>query len=919
MAASLAPGFLDRASEREALDRMLATVREGQSAVLVIRGEAGIGKSALLQYAAHHASGFRLAQVTSVEAEMELPFAGIHQLCVPLLDQLDALPLPQQDALNVALGLASGEVPNRFLVGLAVLGLLSAAAEEKPLLCLVEDAQWLDDASGLILGFIARRLLAESVAILVTIREPNTRPDFDGLPELRLRGLGAEDALTLLVRAVPGRLDDRVRDRIIAETRGNPLALLDLPRSMSATELAGGFELVGSTDLPRHLEDHYLQRAAELPEATQRLLLLAATEPVGDATLVWRAAEGLAIERRSLAPAEDAQLVEVGARVRFRHPLVRSAIYRAAAHSERRAAHQALAEATDPDTDPDRRAWHRAHAAVGVDEEVAAELERSADRARARGGAAAAAAFLAHATELTPDPAERGRRALAAAHAKFDAAASDAALELLATAELAPLDELQRARLERLRAEIAFARTRGKDAPALLLDAARRLEPLDAAMARETHLEAMAAAMFAGRFGDHPGVREAAEAARAAPASPQPPRAIDLLLDGLATRFTEGYSAGLLPLRRALDAFRDVDGSTVGDVRWLWLACRLAPDLWDDELWHELATRGLRVARETGALSMLPIAATYRASLHVHAGEFGAASSLIEEADAITQATEMAPLKYASLMLAAWRGIEADGLELIEAGRLEATARGEGMGLGVVEWATALLYNGCGRYDEAFAAAQRGCEHDDVGLFARSLSELIEAGVRSGATDAASAALDRLSGLTRASGTDWALGVEAGSRALLSDTGDAEPLYREAVERLGRSRGVLHLARARLQYGEWLRRENRRVDAREELRAAHEMFSSIGAEGFAERTRHELLATGETVRRRTDDARGVLTPQEAHIARLARDGLSNPEIGAQLFISPRTVQYHLRKVFLKLEITSRNQLLRLPASSFTSA
>jgi DNA-binding CsgD family transcriptional regulator len=545
---------------------------------------------------------------------------------------------------------------------------------------------------------------------------------------------------------------------------------------------------------------------------------------------------------------------------------------------------------------------------VTVDEPVAGELERSADRARARGGAAAAAAFLARAAALTPDPAERGRRALAAAQAKFDAAASDAALELLATAELAPLDELQRARLERLRAEIAFARTRGSDAPALLLDAARRLEPLDAAMARETHLQAVAAAMFAGRLGDYPGVREAAEAARAAPAAPRPPRAIDLLLDGLATRFTEGYSAGVPPLREALGAFRHVERSAAEDVRWRWLACRLAQDLWDDELWYVLATRGVRAARETGALSALAIAATYRASLHVHAGAFDAASSLIDEADAITQATEMAPLKYASLMLAAWRGNEANGLELIEAARLEATARGEGMGLGVIEWATALLYNGRGRYSEALAAAQRGCEHDDVGLFAWSLVELIEAGVRSGATGATSAALDRLSDRTQASGTDWALGIEAGSRALLSDGRSAEFLYREAVERLARTRGVVHLARARLLYGEWLRREQRRVDAREQLRAAHEMFAAMGAEAFAERARGELLATGETVRKRTVETRDDLTAQEAQIARMARDGRANPEIGAQLFISPRTVEWHLRNVFTKLGIRSRREL-----------
>jgi DNA-binding CsgD family transcriptional regulator len=919
MAATLASGFLDRTSEREVLDRLVSDVREGESGVLVIRGEAGIGKTALLRYAARHASGFRVARVTGVEAEMELPFAGIHQLSAPLLDQVDALPQPQRDALCVALGLASGDVPDRFLVGLAVLGLLSAAAEERPLLCLLEDSQWLDEASGLILGFIARRLLAESVAMVVTVREPSTRHDFDGLPELPLRGLAEEDAHTLLMRAVPGRLDDRVRDRIVAETRGNPLALLDLPGSMSAAELAGGFELLAATDLPRHLEERYLQRAGELPEATQRLLLLAAAEPIGDATLVWRAAHGLGIERSSLAPAEDAQLVEVGARVRFRHPLVRSAVYRAAIVSERRAAHRALAEATDSDTDPDRRAWHRAHAAVGVDEEVAAELERSADRARARGGAAAAAAFLAYAAELTPDSAERGKRALAAAQAKFDAGASDAALELLASAELSPLDELQRARLERLRAEIAFERTRGSDAPAMLLHAARRLDSLDAALARETHLEAMAAAMFAGRLGGKPGIREAAEAALTAPAAPQPPRAIDLLLDGLATRYTDGYAAGLPLLRTALGAFRDLEGLTAADVRWLWLACRLAQDLWDEELWHDLATRGVRVAREAGVLTLLPGMANFLAAFNVHSGAIANATGLIDEVDAITEATGIPPLHYAVLMLAAWRGDQSRMDAISDETIPGAMARGEGLSVGLLAWMTALLHNGHGRGAEALTAARQACEHEDVIAYGWALVELIEAGVRVGRHDEAATALDRLSERTRASGTEWALGIEAGSRALLSEGQDAEPLYHEAVERLARSRGMVHLARARLLYGEWLRRENRRVDAREQLRVAHEMFSGIGAQGFAERARHELLATGETVRKRADDAPEVLTPQEAHIARLARDGLSNPEIGAQLFISPRTVQYHLRKVFLKLDITSRNQLSRVPASHFTTA
>src|SRR5215208_4544469 len=909
MASAQTRELLGRRSECDAFDRLLANVRAGQSAVLVVRGEAGVGKTALLRCLIDGASGCRIARAVGVESEMELPFAGLHQLCGPMLDRLDRLPAPQRDALATAFGLSAGDPPDRFLVGLAVLSLLSDVAEERPLVCVVDDAQWQDRASAQTLGFVARRLLAESVGLVFAVREPIPAPDLAGLPELVVGGLDEGDASALLHSAIPGRLDERVRDRIVTEARGNPLALLELPRGLTSAELAGGFGIPQPVmPLANRIEQSFLRQLESVPSETRRLLLTAAAEPVGDVPLLWRAAEWLGLGIDAAAPAQAAGLIDLGARVRFRHPLLRSTVYRAATFPERQEVHRALAEATDPDTDPDRRAWHRAQAASGPDEAVAGELQRSADRAQARGGVAAAAAFLARAAELTPDPAERGRRALAAAQAKFDAAASDTALELLATAELAPLDELQRARLERLRAELVFARTRGSDAPALLLDAARRLEPLDAAMARETHLEAMAAAMFAGRLGDGPGVREAAEAAQDAPAAPQPPRAIDLLLDGLATRFTDDYLAGVPPVRKALDAFCRVDGLTARDVRWLWLACRLAQDLWDDELWQVLATRGVRLAREAGALAVLPIAATYRASLYVHAGAFDAAASLIDEADAITHATGMAPLKYASLMLAAWRGKEADGFALIESGRNEATARGEGMGLGVVDWATALLYNGRGRYAEALAAAERGCGHDDVGLFAWSLVELVEAGARSGATDVAAAALERLSERTRASGTDWALGIEAGSRALLSEGSDAEAHHREAVERLERCRGVVHLARARLLYGEWLRRENRRVDARGELRAAYDQFDRIGAEGFAERARGELLATGETAPRRTVETRDVLTPQEAQIARMASDRQTNPEIGAKLFISPRTVEYHLRKVFTKLDVSSRKEL-----------
>jgi DNA-binding CsgD family transcriptional regulator len=572
-----------------------------------------------------------------------------------------------------------------------------------------------------------------------------------------------------------------------------------------------------------------------------------------------------------------------------------------------------LAEAIDPELEPDRRVWHRAQATPSPDEDVASDLERSARQAQARGGFAAAAAFLARASELTPDPARRGARALAAAQAKFEAAAPDQALELLATAELGPLNELQRARVERLRVQIAFARHRGRDAPPLLLDSAKRLEPLDPGLARETYLEALGAAIFAGRESAGRGAIEAAEAARAAPPGPQPPRTTDLLLDGLATRFTEPYAAALPPLRRAMGALAGRAGGGEDDLRWLWLACPvtpepLAPELWDDETWHELATRAVRLARDAGALGVLPVALSYCACVHVHAGEFATASALIDEADAIAEATGNPPLRYTSLVLMAWRGQAAPALHVIETSIQEAAARGEGRAIGLAHYATALLYNGLARYQDALAAAQRACAHEDLGFFGWALVELVEAAARSDARQVASDALCRLGERTRASGTEWALGIQARSEALLSDGQAAEALYLEAIERLARSRIAVHAARAHLMYGEWLRRERRRLEARKELRVAHEMFCEIGAEAFAGRAERELVATGQRARKRTVETREELTSHELQVARLARDGLSNPEIGTQLFISPRTVEYHLHKVFTKLGISSRNEL-----------
>jgi len=899
--------LLGRRSECEKFDQLLDAVRAGQSRALVVLGEPGLGKTALLEYASERATGCRVVRAAAVQSEMELAFAALHQLCAPMLDRLERLPSPQRDALSVAFGLSTGKAPDRFLVGLAALSLLSAMAAEQPLVCVVDDAQWLDRASAQTLAFVARRLLAESIALVFATREPSA--DFTGLPELTLEGLSDAEARELLDSAVKGRVDERVRDRFIAETRGNPLALLELPHGKSADWLTGGFACPDALPLSGRIEESFRQRIGALPAETQRVLLVAAAEPLGEPVLVWRAAERLGISAEAAGPATADGLVEFGTRVRFRHPLVRSAVYRAASLEERQAAHGALADATDPEVDPDRRAWHRAHATPALDEDVAAELERSAGRAQARGGMAAAAAFLERATELTPEPARRAQRALAAAQAKHQAGAFDVALGLLATAQAGPLDELQHARADLLGGRIEFTASRGSDAPALLLKAAKRLEPLDVPLARETYLDALSAALVAGRLAGGVGVLEVAKAARAVPPAPEPPRAADLLLDGLAELIAEGYAAGTPMLKRALSAFRSDDISKEEGLRWYALACRIAMNLWDDESWDVLSTRQVQLARDAGALAVLFIALRSRIGLHLHAGELAAAASVAEEAEAVAEAIGSRFAPYDVLALTVWRGREADASELLEACVKEVVARGEGMGLATIRWLSAGLYNGLGRYEEALAAAQQASAYPHDFLFSTwGLVELIEAAVRCGTAEPAADALQQLSDRTRASGTDWALGIEARSRALLSDNEAAELLYREAIERLSRTRIRAELARAHLLYGEWLRRERRRQDAREQLRTAQDMFTTMGMEAFAERAARELVATGETARKRSVETSGELTPQEAQIARLARDGLSNPEIGSQLFISPRTVQYHLHKVFAKLEISSRTQL-----------
>ena len=903
------PGLTDRHAECDVLGRLVAAVRAGESRALVVHGEPGVGKTALLEYLAGQASGCRVAHAGGVQSEMELAFAVLHQLCAPMLDRLERLPAPQRDALRTAFGLSAGPAPDRFLIGLAVLGLLSEMAGERPLVCIVDDEQWLDSASAQVLAFVARRLGAESVGLVFGARVPTG--DLAGLPELVIGGLREDDARALLDSALTGPLDTLVRDQIVAEAHGNPLALLELPRGWTAAELAGGFGLPGPVPLAGRIEESFRRQLAALPAQPRRLLQLAAAEPTGDPVLVWRAAGRLGICAEAAGPAVEAGLAEFGVRVRFRHPLVRSAAYQSAPTDDLREIHAALAEVTDPASDPDRLTWHRAAATAAPDENVATELERSAGRAQARGGLSAAAAFLERAMLLTPDPGRRADRAIAAAEAKHQAGAPDVAAELLVMAEAGPLEELARARISLLRGQMAFSAGNSSDTPRLLIDAARRFEALDARLARETYLEALSAALLGHRTSQI-GTSEIARAARGATAAPpSDSRAPDLLLEGMATLITDGYETGVPAVQRALSVFRDGDLPIGEQLRWLFVATRCAIDIWDDESWRDLAIRQVELARAVGALSLLPFAITQRFGMHLHAGEFATVAQLVDEFSVLKEATATGLPDFGTMMLAAWQGRSREAFRLIDEFITDMSERGQGYGVSLPHYTASVLYNGLGRYSDAMASAELASEQrDDLAFANLALAELIEAAVRGGQPGRAAAAMRRLTELTLPSGTAWGLGVAARSRALLSEGDEAERLYREAIGHLSSAPARTELARAHLLYGEWLRRQRRRREAREHLHTARDMLEAMGMDAFAERAGRELRATGETARKRTAaTARDEeLTAQEAQIARLAREGLSNPEIGTRLFISARTVQYHLGNIFAKLGIASRIQL-----------
>jgi DNA-binding CsgD family transcriptional regulator len=894
--------LLGRRAECEFLDAALTSGAQGSSQVVVLRGDAGAGKSALLDYTVGRADGWRVAKAAGVESEMELAYSGLHQLCAPMLAHLDSLPDPQRGALATVFGVEAGPAPDRFLVGLATLTLLAEVADEQPLLCVIDDAHWLDAASAQIVLFVCRRLLAERVVILSAARTGIGDDVFAGLPHLTVPPLNDSDARELLLSVVHGPLDVAVLDQLVTESHGNPLALQELSRTGAKPGLAGGFGVLDGRPVVGKVEQSYALRLAGLPQPTRLLVLAAAAEPLGDPVLLNRAAEHLGIDFAAIGPAVDEGLVDVRARVEFAHPLARSAVYRTATAADRQSVHRALAEATDPGIDPDRRAWHRAQATAAPDENVADELEQSADRAQARGGIAAAAAFLDRAVSLTVDPARRAERALLAAQASAHAGEFDAALGLLATADSGPLDDAQRARADLLRGQIGFASGLGNDIPRSLMTAARALEPLDIDLARETYLSAWNAVCEVGDLSEKDLLSEIALSVRALSSTADPPRPIDVLLDGLAILTTEGFAPAVPTLERAYEMLMTLSVEDI--LRWGGATTTAGIGLWDIEGQYAMSTRYVDLVRTAGALSELTLYLSRAAIACMRMGELGQAGMLIAEGEDIATAIGSRFAQSTRMRLLAMQGRETETLAAIEA----AVPTLAGTNKGRAHWATAILCNGLGRYEEAAVAARRASSIIFPTPSRFALAELVEAAARTGDVELAGTSLEQLIEITRPAKNNAALGIEARCRALLNDGAAAEDDYLEAIERLARTRLRPDLARAHLLYGEWLRREGRRVDAREQLRIAHDMLATIGMEAFAERARRELNATGETVRKRIDETRGQLTPQETQIAQLARDGLTNREIGAQLFLSERTVEWHMRKVLAKLGIKSRRQL-----------
>jgi DNA-binding CsgD family transcriptional regulator/tetratricopeptide (TPR) repeat protein len=919
--------LLDRRMEKAAIDRVLGSVRDGFSGTLVVRGGPGVGKTALLRYAIDSAPDLQVCGATGVEAEINLDFGALYQLLVPFLSRIPDLGPPQRHALRVAFGLEEGVPPSRFLVGLAALMTLSRAAEDKPVLCLVDDAQWLDAESAQALAFAARRLYADRVGMIVAMSEPATLPEpatlqvFEGLPTVVVGGLPDAEAAELLRRVAGAHLDEQVARRILEDTQRNPLALAELGAQFTADQLAGRASLPEPIPVSQRLAQRFMRQVRDLPTDTQAFLLLAGADIEGDRVSLWRAASLAGIDAdAAAAAAEAADLVELsGSLVWFRHPLIRSAVYHGATDAQRRAAHLALAEASDSGSavGRSRRAWHRAAAAIAPDEGIAAGLEEAAECESARGGYAARAALLRRAVELTPDDGRRAGREVALAEAELISGHPDTARDIVTGALPRLTDDRQRGLAKRLNGAVLFATGDAAAAADALEEASQALAPGDRAAARDAILEATRAAIWAGPA----QTRKITSAARSFPGlTGTEPTVSDLLLEGWQARFTAGYGPAVAPLRAAVAALRADDLDPATGLQWFEMGVAAAGSLWDDQGFIDLTSRWVHAARTLGALTELPVALAWQAYSAAVTGRFQDADTrLAELRELIMVSPRPGLLGIDSLcegLLLAYRGklaaARASGIAQIR----ESTARGQRKLAEFGQYIVAVADLCAGDCDAAAAAARAVIDDDTPATAERALPELIEAAARAGHREVAGSAFETMSERTLAAGTPWALGLRSRCAALIDDGECAEEHYQEAISQLQRCRTVVDLACTHLLFGQWLRRARRRRDARRELRIAWDMFTAMGADGFAGQAATELRATGERARTRSPETSFDLTPREAGVADLAAAGASNTDIAAQLFISPRTVEHHLGNVFRKLGITSRTQLARLrPASA----
>ncbi|MEU2778235.1 AAA family ATPase [Streptomyces sp. NPDC007162] len=902
------PPMVGRHSERAAIGRLLESVRDGFSGVLVLTGDAGVGKSRLLEYAAESAQDLTVVRLVGVEAETRLGYGALHRLLRPYLGRLPALPPRQRDALSAAFGLTEASPSDRHLVGLAALTLLSDAAAATPMLCVVDDVQWLDRESAETLAFVGRRLCADCLGLLFAGRDGTGGHDvFGALPALRLDGLADTEARALLTAGVTGHLDQAVAEQLVVGTGGNPLALLELAVNLGSEQLAGVVPLPEPLPVNQQLEEHFRRAAALLPADTQTLLLLMATTPTDDQATLWRAAGALGLSIRSAAPAVAAGILHRATTVEFRHPLIRSAVHSGASAAERRTVQVALAATSAPE----RRAWHLAEATDGPDDSVAAELEAASELARTRGGYSEQALVLTRAAEMTAHPGKRAERYLAAAAAHLTAGNLPAVQPLLDIATPDLTGPVVRARATRLRASVEMISGRPRHVPAMLLDAVADLGADDPAASWDLLCEATYAAIVGGRMitgtTPHEVARATADAWRA-PALPA--WSPDPLMAALARSVAYGYAAGAPALAAALARLRTADELQEQNPLSVMISAA-GDELWDIEAKREILGKLVTADRHRGALHGLIMALLALSTVEIWDGRFAAAESCYNEACDYMAATGYRESgDFHKALLYAWTGREAELRAAVATMRAYSEKLGIGMTYRWIGQALSIFEIGRGRYREALDALLAVFTDHPLILGDVNLAGMVEAGLRAGDRKAAALAMERMEERAPLAGTPWALGLLARCRALITDDDGAEQLYLESIAQLGKVPVAVELAWSRLLFGEWLRRRRRRAEARVHLRAAYESFESWGAAPFAERARAELLATGERARRRTVDTQFDLTPQERHVATLAASGLTNPEIATQLFVTTSTVEFHLSRVFRKLGITSRKQIGR---------